>query len=78
MGRLHARVYGEIPRVRLVGVYDADPEAAGAAAEQYDCRAFGSLEELLTSVSAVTIAVPTQFHADTAEKTSVWPPALRA
>jgi predicted dehydrogenase len=67
MGRLHARVYSEIPRVNLVGVYDADPEAAGAAAEQYDCRAFGSLHELVTAVSAVTIAAPTQFHADIAE-----------
>ena len=68
MGRLHARVYGEMPRVRLVGVYDANAEAAGAAAEQYDCRAFGSLDELLTTASAVTIAVPTAFHADVAEK----------
>jgi predicted dehydrogenase len=68
MGRLHARVYSEMPRVRLLGVYDANPEAAAAAAEQYDCRAFASLEELLAAAEAVTIAVPTAFHADVAEK----------
>ena len=62
MGRLHARVYSEMPSVRLVGVYDASPDAAGAAAEQYGTRAFSSLDELLPQVRAVTIAVPTQFH----------------
>lgn len=68
MGRLHARVYSEMPRVRLVGVYDADPDAAAAAAEQYKCRAFTDLDQLLAAAEAVTIAVPTAFHADVAEK----------
>ena len=68
MGRLHARVYGEMPRVRLVGVYDVSPETAAAAAEQYNCRAFGDLSELLASVRAVTIAAPTRFHAEIAEQ----------
>ena len=67
MGRLHARVYSEMPQVRLVGVYDANPEAGGAAADEHGCRAFSSLNELLPHVKAVSIAVPTQFHAETAE-----------
>jgi predicted dehydrogenase len=67
MGRLHARVYSEMPQVRLTGVYDSNPEAAQSAAEQYDCPAFTNLDELLLSASAVTIAVPTAFHADVAE-----------
>ena len=69
MGQLHARVYSEMPRVKLVGVYDADPDASAAAAEQYNSSAaFSTLDELLASAKAVTIAVPTQFHADVAEK----------
>lgn len=68
MGKLHARVYSEIPRAKLVGVYDANLEAAIAAAEQYHCRAFQSVEELLAAVKAVTIAAPTAFHADIAEQ----------
>jgi predicted dehydrogenase len=67
MGRLHARVYSQMPQVRLVGVYDASPEAAAAAADEYGCRAAATLDELLPQVKAVSIAVPTQFHADTAE-----------
>ena len=68
MGRLHARVYSEMPRVRLLGVYDANADAAAAAAEQYDCRVFTSLESLLAEARAVTIAVPTNHHADVAER----------
>ena len=68
MGRLHARVYSQMPLVRLIGVYDANADAAAAVAAEFGCRAFGRLEDVLANgaVSAVTIAVPTQFHADVA------------
>jgi len=67
MGRLHARVYSEMPGVKLVGVHDANPDAASAACDDYGCPAFDNLEELLPHVKAVTIAVPTEFHAAVAE-----------
>jgi predicted dehydrogenase len=62
MGRLHARVYSQIPNVKLVGVYDARPEAAAATASEYGGVAFQSVEELLRQVRAVTIATPTTSH----------------
>src|SRR2546421_10984799 len=67
MGRLHARVYSQMPQVELGGVYDASPDAAAAAADEYGCRAFGAADELLPRVKAVSIAVPTQAHAAVAE-----------
>jgi predicted dehydrogenase len=67
MGRLHARVYSEMPQVRLVGVYDASADAAAAAAEEFGCRAVATVEELLPQVRAVSIAVPTQAHVPVAE-----------
>jgi predicted dehydrogenase len=66
MGRLHARVYSQMPQVRLAGVYDTNPDAAREAAEQYDTRPFTDLNELLGSVSAVTIATPTVTHLEIA------------
>ena len=66
MGRLHARVYSQMPQVKLVGVYDANPEAAAEAAEQYDTKAFTDLGDLLGQVSAVTIATPTVTHLEMA------------
>ena len=67
MGKLHARVYSQMPQVKLVGVYDVNQAGAEAVAKQYSCRAFASLEQMLTEVKAVTIATPTEFHAAMAE-----------
>ena len=62
MGRLHARVYSQMPGVRLVGVFDTSPETAGAVADAFSCRAFDRVEDLLSEIRAATIAVPTAFH----------------
>jgi len=66
MGRLHARVYGQMPQVKLVGVYDASADAAAETAEKYETKAFADLGELLAQVKAVTIATPTTTHLETA------------
>jgi predicted dehydrogenase len=67
MGRYHAKAYSEMPRVKLVGVFDASPHVAQMTAEQYGCEPFGDLESLADRVKAVTIAVPTKFHLGVAE-----------
>jgi predicted dehydrogenase len=67
MGKLHARVYSQMPQVKLVGVYDANPETTAAVASEYGTRAAASVDELLAEARAVTIAVPTRFHAEVAE-----------
>lgn len=66
MGRLHARVYSQMPNVHLVGVYDAHHETAEEVAAEFKCKAYGNLRDLLPQVAATTIAVPTKFHADLA------------
>ncbi len=68
MGRLHTRVYSQMPGVELVGVYDANSDSAAATAELYDTKAFASLDELLGQVKAATIAVPTNYHLPIARK----------
>jgi predicted dehydrogenase len=68
MGRLHARVYSQMPQAKLVGAFDTSRDAAERVAEEFGCRRFGSLEDVLGEpLRAVTIAVPTQFHAAVAE-----------
>ena len=62
MGKFHAKIYGQMPQVKLVGVYDANAEAAAEAAEQYDTAAFTDLGKLLDVAAAATIAVPTVAH----------------
>ncbi|HEX8914484.1 MAG TPA: Gfo/Idh/MocA family oxidoreductase, partial [Humisphaera sp.] len=70
MGRLHARVYSEMPQVRLAGVVDADPATAEATAEQYGTKPFPTVAALLAAVpelKAATVAVPTIAHLPASE-----------
>lgn len=68
MGRLHVKTYAALPQAKLVGVYDARREAAEVVAKEFGTKGFANLDELLSQVKAVTIATPTQFHLETAEK----------
>jgi len=68
MGRLHARVYSQMPRVEVVGVFDASADAAAAVADEFALPAASTLEQLLEKVNAVTIAVPTRYHLSIAEQ----------
>jgi predicted dehydrogenase len=67
-GRNHARVYHELERqgepVHLAAIVDADPARAEAVAREFNARAFGSLDRLLTrnEIQAASIAVPTRDH----------------
>jgi len=67
MGRLHARVYSQMPGVELVGVYDANKSAAQETAAEYKTTVAGSIDELIERVRAVSIVVPTSAHLKTAE-----------
>jgi predicted dehydrogenase len=49
----------------LVGVVDENPTRADAIAKEFNCRAFGSIEQLISTgvnVKAASIAVPTVHH----------------
>jgi predicted dehydrogenase len=67
-GRNHARVYQQLQQagsVRLVGVVDPDTPRADAIAREFSCKAFGSVEQMLTThseVQAASVAVPTVLH----------------
>jgi predicted dehydrogenase len=67
MGRHHARVYNELEGVSLVGVVDADEDRRIMTADKHGCRPFAAVQELIEAgVDAVTIAVPTTAHLETA------------
>lgn len=61
-GRNHLRVVRDSPRATLAGVFDTDPARAQAAAAEFGCRAFTSLEELAAHAGAAIVAVPTTAH----------------
>ena len=62
LGQWHARIYSELEDTELVGVYDADPHRANEVAERYGTKPFTALDELASSVDAVSLVVPTDLH----------------
>jgi len=66
MGRHHARVYGALPDCELVAVVDHDLARAEAAAAEFGGKAVRSLHEVSAKVDAVSVAVPTVYHAEVA------------
>lgn len=71
MGQHHARNYAGIAGFKLAAVVDQNPASAKAAGDKYGCPAFSSVEALLASglsIKAASVAVPTVFHREVAEK----------
>jgi len=62
LGQWHARIYSELARADLVGVFDADPNRAQEIAERYGSRVCGSIEELAEQCDAASVVVPTDKH----------------
>ena len=64
LGQHHARHLAHLDEVQLVGVYDADEGRAETIAGGLGTIAYGDMDALLREIEAVTIAVPTQAHAE--------------
>jgi predicted dehydrogenase len=62
LGKIHARIYDELPSVELVAVADIDEKSASSIAEMYNCRALRDHLEMIDEVDAVSVVVPTDLH----------------
>jgi len=62
LGRHHTRLYKECRGAELVGIHDNDPAVAARVAEEFNTRAFSTIDELLQEVDAVSVAIPTTLH----------------
>ena len=66
MGRHHVRNYSEIGGCELVAVVDKDPDKARQMAAQYGGQACARVTDVKGELDAVTVAVPTVYHAEVA------------
>lgn len=62
LGKIHAKIYHDMPDAELVAVVDTDANTAATIARRYGCDAFNSVEQLIGRVDAASIAVPTSQH----------------
>jgi predicted dehydrogenase len=65
IGIHHSRIFSDMENINLVGVVDVDMNRAQEVASKYNCKAFNNYMELIDSVDAVSIAVPTTLHFQT-------------
>ena len=68
MGRNHVRVYSELKSVGTLAVCDVNAAAAQAIGKQHGTEVYSSVTELLRHVDAVSICVPTPYHAGVARE----------
>lgn len=68
LGEFHVQKYRDIGSVELVGIVDTDRARALEIAKRYDTKIFGSSAEILGSVDAVSLAVPTESHFEVARE----------
>jgi predicted dehydrogenase len=67
MGSNHARVFSDLPGVRLVGIADPDERQRDFVARAAHCEPHPDIDSLLQSgVDALTIAAPTHLHRELA------------
>jgi virulence factor len=65
MGSHHARTYAALGGVcELRGIHDRDSARAKVVAEQFDTDCYGSIEQLLEQVQAVSICTPSALHVE--------------
>ena len=62
IGKYHIQQIQNIDKVNLIGVFDTDPGLCKNIANQYQIKAFQSMESLLGKCDAVSIATPAFSH----------------
>ncbi|WP_437185490.1 Gfo/Idh/MocA family protein [Planctomicrobium sp. SH668] len=68
ISRYHAQALAAIPDAKLIGCYNHNPERAATFAQEFQCEAFSTLEEMLArnDIQVVTICTPSGAHLEPA------------
>jgi predicted dehydrogenase len=62
LGKIHARVYSELPQAELTTIVDANKSVAQEVSAKYKAKALYDHREAIGAVEAASIAVPTDSH----------------
>lgn len=67
LGKIHARLLGELSDVELVGIADPSPRIQRELIEQTDVPVISDYRKFIGNIDAAVIATPTRSHFDIAE-----------
>jgi len=68
LGKLHTKMFDEIDSSDLVGIHDSNAEQVKLVSDEFNIKAFDSVDSLLKEVDAVSIAATTVAHYDIAKQ----------
>ncbi len=68
MGQHHVRILSQLKGIEFIGFHDLDEVRTLEICERFSCSSFGSLDDLIENVDALTIAAPTFLHYEIACK----------
>ncbi len=68
LGKLHTKMLSQISNCNFIGIYDISEEQAKITSQEFRVKAFSNIDELLSSVDAVSIAATTSAHYELAKK----------
>lgn len=66
LGQHHARIYGQLPNVEFVGVFDQSADRAREITKAHGGAVFESPADLARECEAMSVVVPTDLHAEVA------------
>jgi predicted dehydrogenase len=62
MGQRHCRVFSNMRKAQLVGVYDINATIGQQVAKQYEVPYYSEINDLLDNADAICLATPTKYH----------------
>ncbi len=68
LGRLHVRLFTELGKAELIGVFDSDEEKCKIVAEEFGIQSFSDLGKLFDNVDAVIVVTTTSSHYEIVKK----------
>lgn len=70
MGRMHANVYRVLEHAELVACVDIKPDVAESYSQEFGCKPYSTLDDLLAheQVDAIDVCLPTHLHREFVEK----------
>ncbi len=68
LGKLHTKMFSEIPGCELIGVFDLNNSQAELIAKEYNIKAFNNLDQLFSEIDAVSVAATTSAHFELVKK----------
>ncbi len=68
LGKIHARLIGQVEGAQLAGIADPTAVAREAVAATFDVPVVADYKDLIDHIDAAVIASPTGYHADIATR----------